>query len=130
MPNEEMIHSYVLHRERGYDREYIAEHGMDQINSRYRKLRRYIDEKGRKFVETPERLYIPESDDDVEFQVGPEVENRIDLIAHRFYGDHRFFWIIAIANDLHFPYDVAIGDIIRIPPLEVVIESGGVLSLW
>lgn len=44
--------------------------------------------------------------------------DRIDLIAHRYLGDARLWWIIADYNDLFFPLELEIGAVLRIPSPE------------
>lgn len=57
---------------------------------------------------------IPKRSDDISYTVVGG--DRIDLIAHRQYGDSTLWWVIAVANDLELlPAALNIGDIIRIP---------------
>lgn len=46
--------------------------------------------------------------------------DRIDLIAHRYLGDARLWWVIADYNELFFPLELAIGSVLRIPSVEHV----------
>ena len=46
--------------------------------------------------------------------------DRLDLIAHRYLGDARLWWIIADYNDIFFPLDLAPGAVLRIPSVEHV----------
>jgi hypothetical protein len=57
---------------------------------------------------------IPEQRDDLVHQVvGPD---RIDLLAHRYYGDSRAWWVIAVANGLEeLPTELNVGEFLRIP---------------
>ena len=42
--------------------------------------------------------------------------DRIDLLAQQFYGDPRFWWVIAAANDIELvPVQLNLGDKLRIP---------------
>ena len=42
---------------------------------------------------------IPDSDDDI--FIITQAGDRLDLLANRFYGDHRLWWYIAQANNLN-----------------------------
>lgn len=68
-------------------------------------------------VETWEMPELPEvaaSGDDIIYQV--QQDDRIDLIAERFYGNPELWWVIALANDLNLlPNDLAPFSTIRIP---------------
>ena len=47
--------------------------------------------------------------------------DRIDLLAHRYYQNPVFWWVIAVANNMEIiPIDLREGDIIRIPDPEFV----------
>jgi len=41
--------------------------------------------------------------------------DRLDTLASRYLGDGTYWWIIALINDIDFPWDFASGAIIRIP---------------
>lgn len=57
---------------------------------------------------------VPEADTDSGYTVVGG--DRIDLLAHRFYGDATLWWFIAVANDLELlPVDLDYGDVLRIP---------------
>lgn len=57
---------------------------------------------------------IEESNDDTIYQV--QQEDRIDLLAERFYGNAELWWVIAIINDLNLlPSDLKPFSTIRIP---------------
>ena len=57
---------------------------------------------------------IPASLDDVFYQI--QGTDRIDLLAHRFYGNSSYWWVIAVANNMDLlPTDFLSADIIRIP---------------
>ena len=46
--------------------------------------------------------------------------DRIDLIAHRYLGDARLWWIVADYNDLFFPLELETGAVLRLPSVERV----------
>ena len=51
-----------------------------------------------------ERKIIPKDNSDLVYYVENQYENRIDLISAIFYGDARYWWVIAQVNDLLDPY--------------------------
>jgi hypothetical protein len=62
---------------------------------------------------------IPARSDDIRYQV---LENdRIDLIAYKFYGDPVLWWVIAVANNLELiPTEISPGMTLRIPSTSYV----------
>ena len=57
---------------------------------------------------------IPLRDDDV--YVATETGDRLDSLAHQFYGDSSYWWIIASANNIHdAPFALDEGTELRIP---------------
>lgn len=65
---------------------------------------------------------IPEEDGDVEHIVTSM--DRIDSIAHRYYGDPKLWWVIAEANDLEDPISsLRSGLVLRIPSPRNVLEN-------
>jgi hypothetical protein len=41
--------------------------------------------------------------------------DRIDLLAHRDLGNAKLWWIICDYNDLFFPLEITLGQVLRIP---------------
>lgn len=41
--------------------------------------------------------------------------DRIDLLAHRYLGNAKLWWIICDYNDLFFPLELELGQVLRIP---------------
>ena len=41
--------------------------------------------------------------------------DRIDLLAHRYLGNAKLWWIICDYNDLFFPLEITLGQVLRIP---------------
>lgn len=97
--------------------------------SRYHHLRKFTDEKGRQFRETQDEIRIPETDEDIDYVVPAKYEHRIDLVAAEFYPSHKYYWIIAVANNIHFPFVLPTGTVLRIPPFSVVYDRGGLLRI-
>lgn len=78
-------------------------------------------------IELPEDLHIV-TDDVSSYVVKGSDENRLDLIAYKFYGDATMFWVIASYNDIVDPMDVPVGTVLLIPSKASLYVSGGVLS--
>ncbi|HRT96273.1 MAG TPA: hypothetical protein P5532_17760 [Planctomycetota bacterium] len=41
--------------------------------------------------------------------------DRLDLLAYRYLGDARLWWVIADYNDIFWPLDLGLGRLLRIP---------------
>ena len=66
--------------------------------------------------------------DDAYETVTLETENRLDIIAYKYYGSPRYWWVIALANYIIDPFDIPAGSVLRIPPLLSLYKSGGILN--
>lgn len=62
------------------------------------------------------------------FEVTPEFENRLDLIAKKHYDDASLWWFLAKQNQLVDPTVIPIGSILEIPRYETLFENGQVLE--
>ena len=82
--------------------------------SRYRESTRVLDDDG-EWLTTPEPLATHPRPDD-RFHIIEE-EDRLDVLAHRYLGDMRFWWVIAEFNDIAFGFDLPVGKKLRIPSL-------------
>lgn len=40
---------------------------------------------------------------------------RLDVLAARFLGDDRYYWVIALVNNIKWPIGIAPGTVLRIP---------------
>lgn len=54
-------------------------------------------------------------------------ENRLDIIAKKYYGSASMYWAIAMANNIIDPTSIFSGTILRIPSYESLHENGGPL---
>lgn len=90
----------------------------NQLLSRYKNLKRLVNEDGVSYIETPSKLVIRESSRDTMFTVEAGYENRIDLVSYKFYGTPYLWWAIALLNNLENPRILEVGVILRIPPLD------------
>jgi len=86
-------------------------------NSRYASCVLYVDD-SQEFIGTRERIDTsPRPDDVFHTVVGGD---RIDLIAYRYLGRPELWWVICDYNDMFFPLELLIGQVLRIPSLEYV----------
>lgn len=97
-------------------------------DSRYLSLDILKDSEGEYFLETWKDIGIKESDLDNFHEVKKREENRLDLIANKYYRNHTFWWVIALANDIKNPFDIEVGDILRIPSLSTIYGYEGVFE--
>ena len=84
---------------------------------RYSKSNILRNKDGKSFVRTTMYNEIPESNNDI--WVISQYGDRLDLLAHQFYGDASLWWVLAKANKLSF-LKLPIGASVRIPPMEIV----------
>jgi len=86
-------------------------------DSRYASCVLYVDG-GQEFLGSRPRIDKSPRPDDVFHTV---VEgDRIDLIAHRYLGRADLSWVVCDYNDVFFPLELLIGQVLRIPSLEYV----------
>ena len=86
-------------------------------NSRYAGCILYRDSSG-EYLGRRERIdTTPRYDDRLHTVIAGD---RIDLIAHRYLGDARLWWIICDYNDIFFPLELVPGTELRIPSMENV----------
>lgn len=78
-------------------------------------LTRLLEFRGLLFWEQFDYPTIEESDEDIYIQLSQGQAERVDLLAHDFYGDSELWWIILLANDIEFPNQLREGLTIRIP---------------
>ena len=90
-------------------------------DSRYKNLRTLYNEDRKVIVhENWNKVSIPISDQDNYYIVDMLTENRLDIIANSYYNSPRYWWVIALANNIDDPFDVPRGTNLRIPPLSSI----------
>lgn len=109
--------------------EYMITPKRLQKMSRYSKLKRYTNEDGNSYIETPRKFVIKESTKDTFYSVEKGYENRLDLISYKFYNNPFLWWAIASMNYIDNPMKVEAGMVLRIPCTSSIYSSGGVLSM-
>lgn len=97
-------------------------------NSRYQRVRCLHDDKGNIYHENWIKRGIDSSTNDSYHLITIEDENRLDMIALSYYGTPRYWWVIALANNIIDPFDVPKGTELRIPLIETLFNKGGILS--
>ena len=80
---------------------------------RYATTRKKIDKSGTRVYSTTYYPRIPVSDGD-KF-IYPKEGDRLDTLAHRYYGDTGLWWVIAKANGIKGKVVVPTAKILRIP---------------
>lgn len=96
---------------------------QDKI-SRYSNLKRLVNLNGDTYIESPNKFEIKESNRDIYYAVEKGYENRLDLIANKFYGTPLMYWAIAVMNHIDNPLDVPSGVVLRIPAIESIYDAG------
>lgn len=94
--------------------------------SRYTIYRLIVDD-NEAYDETVNVTPIPESDNDKYHEVLLEEENRLDIIAYKYYNDASFSWIIAMANNIIDPFFIKRGTVLRIPDFSSLFQYDSVL---
>lgn len=84
-------------------------------DSRYATCILYVDG-DQEFIGTRQQIDASPRSDDVFHTV---VEgDRIDLIAYRYLGDAKLWWVICDYNDVFYPLDMELGAVLRMPSVE------------
>ena len=96
---------------------------------RYKNLRRIQDPETKNiYHETWFQKIIDKSNEDEYFTVSIAEEGRLDIIANKYYNTPRFWWVIALANNIIDPFDVPVDTVLRIPSIVSLYNKGGVFS--
>ena len=95
--------------------------------SRYSIYRQIIDSNNDTYLETVNQTPVAESNLDKYHEVEQNEENRLDIIANKYYGSPDLWWVIAMGNNIIDPFIVKVGDIIRIPNLTSLTKWKGAL---
>lgn len=95
--------------------------------SRYKNVKVFMDETNIYFNPVG-YVTIPAHEDDQFFNVTLKYKDNLPLIAHKFYKDSKLWWVIAKANNISDPLNVADGTILRIPATASLYGVGGLLG--
>lgn len=98
--------------------------------SRYSSLRRLKDtESGKYYHENWIQKFIKVSADDQYYTVTLYEKNRLDIVSNMYYSTPKYWWVIAIANNILDPFDLPIGTNLRIPPIISIYTEGGIVNV-
>jgi len=98
-------------------------------DSRYRNLQIAVDVKGNRFFTTRSLINFKSSPKDRVHEVKPGEQNRLDLIAYKYYNNPTLWWVITYANNILDPMlDVEVGDSLVIPAKSTLYGRGGFLA--
>lgn len=92
--------------------------------SRYKTSRGLRDQAGNVFLESPPRVYYGQDQYQMHIVKIHEV-GRLDKIAMAYYGEGKYWWVIAYANNFVDPFIVQEGDMLRIPPIDSIFRVRG-----
>lgn len=96
--------------------------------SRYRKLRRLVNDSEEQYVETAEPVNVPKSADDTFHIVTEKDYNRLDLVSWQYYGNPLLWWVIAEASDIRDPFNVPRDTVLRIPNKNTIFGYNNLVS--
>lgn len=97
-------------------------------NSRYRELKVLRYPNGEECLETPSKMGVKKTQRDTIYMIEAKYENRLDLVAHRFYRVPTVYWAIACINELLDPFDIQAGEVVRVPAMSSLWGSEGVIK--
>jgi nucleoid-associated protein YgaU len=63
---------------------------------------------------------IPTTSSDVYYTVQSGDLNRMDLVSYKFYQTPFLWWAILLANNIVNPFNVKVGDVLRIPTISTI----------
>lgn len=115
-------------REKYIPLEYLEPRLYKNAN-RYQGLRRIqVNDTDKVIHETWVQKFIDQTSQDSFVTITIENENRLDIISYEYYETPRFWWVIALANNIIDPFDIPVGTTLRIPIIVSLYNEGGVLS--
>lgn len=91
--------------------------------SRYFKDANTIEYDNCKMYDIPQLIDIPSNEDDEYFTVTSSYESRLDKVAYDYYENSKYWWIIALVNNINNPFESMIKDTLVIPSLTNLILS-------
>lgn len=95
--------------------------------SRYRRLKRLLNEDDEEYIETYETISIPESSNDSFHTVTKAEEDRLDLISFHYYKNPLLYWVIAEASGIIDPFNVPAGTVLRIPEKQSLFGKNSII---
>ena len=100
-------------------REYYDTQGYSDTNnnSRYKRLKRVVEDTDEQYIESYEPVNIGKYPDDAYHIIDLSDVNRLDLVSQQYYGTPFLWWVIAEASGITDPFHVALGTVLRVPQL-------------
>jgi len=71
-------------------------------------------------LQRPRINYIPNLED--KYHTITE-EDTWDILAFKFYGDSKYWWILVDANDIFNPFEMVVGEVIVIPNINILLAT-------
>lgn len=124
------VHFYMAEiRPRYYFVDYYSPYDYYEL-SRYRDIRRIKTEDDNTLIhETMYDFKLPESEEDVYHTVTAAEEGRIDVISLIAYSNSKYWWIIALANNIIDPLnEIKEGTVLRIPTITSLYQQGSIFG--
>jgi hypothetical protein len=95
-----------------------------RTGSRYTNGTFTLDKNNKEFLILRNNISVPTSENDTFFTVEGQYVKRIDLISQEMYGRPDLGWAILDVNNLREPlFDLQVGQVLRIPPLNKILEA-------
>ena len=95
--------------------------------SRYKKLKRILEDNDEQYIESYEIVDIGKNPDDAYHIISLADVNRLDLVSQQYYSTPFLWWVIAEASGISDPFDVPLGTVLRVPQLNklfTLIQTG------
>lgn len=118
--------AYLAHLRIIYDQLKYDEPIRRPYTSRYTATR-VIENGSKSYYESPNKTDIPESEADVYVTTDKTNENRLDIISNKVYGTPLQWWVIALANNIHDPFEISLGTTLRIPNISSIFGVKGLM---
>jgi len=78
----------------------------------------FVDDDGNKYYSNRKLFEFRHDDYNIFYQV--EAGDTLYLISYKFYGKVDYWWVIADYNNIYDVFDISSGDILVIPPMELI----------
>lgn len=85
--------------------------------SRYKKLKRILEDNDEQYIESYEDVNVGKNSDDAYHIISLADVNRLDLVSQQYYNTPFLWWVIAEASGISDPFQVPLGTVLRVPQL-------------
>lgn len=86
-------------------------------DSRYKNTSLIVD-RDNEYFDLRQPIDVMERPDDIFHTV--QEGDRIDILAKKYLGNKKYWWVIADYNNLEFPLDLEVGTVLRIPSIQTL----------